>query len=89
MLAIGKKLRRFQVLDAKTEEVIYTGIGSCAQEVYEAWRREDLRPVEYPMPGDLESDDQKVRLNALALLNDNEDSWIEDEEITMRFMGLV
>lgn len=79
--------RKFAVRDAKTGEEIYRGIGANAQEVYEAWRRHDLRPVEYPQPGDLESDDQEVRLNALALLNDNQDSWIEDDEITMQHLG--
>lgn len=76
-------MREFIVRDAKSGEDIYRGIGANAQEVYEAWRRQDLRPVEYPKPGDLENDDPEVRLNALLLLNDNQDSWIEDDEITM------
>lgn len=80
-------LKRFAIKDSRTDEVIYRGVGHCAQEVYEAWRRHDLRPIEYPQPGDLESDDAEVRLKALILLNDNEDSWIEDDEIVMQWEG--
>lgn len=77
-------MRVFMIKDSKNGSELYRGIGQNAQAVYEAWRRDDLRPVEYPKPEQLESDDPEIRLKALLLLNDNQDSWIDDDEITMQ-----
>ncbi len=82
-------IRKFEIRDVKTDELIYSGVGTNAQEVYEDWRRMDLRPIEYPLPGDLESEDPQIRLQALLLLNSNEDSWIDDPEIRIKFIGKV
>ncbi len=75
-------MRVFAVKDAKTGEECYRGIGRNAQEVYEAWLREDLRPLEHPLEEDLESDDPEVRAKAFENLMGT-DTWIEDAEITM------
>jgi len=79
------QVRVFAIRDLKTGEEIYRGEGNTAQEVYEAWRREDLRPLEYPKSDLLESVDDAVRAAGFADLR-RQDSWIDDDEITMHNM---
>lgn len=82
-------LKRFDILDAKRGTLLFSGEGRNAQEIYEDWRRADLRPLEHPLPADLESEDKDVRLKALLIMNNNEDAWINDNEIFMEFRGVT
>lgn len=82
-----EKMRKFAILDVATGERLYTGVGICAQDVFESYRAAVGNPIMYPLPGDLDSDNEEIRLNAMAFLNDNEDSWIDDTSISMKHLG--